>query len=283
MKSIIALSIVLPFLTGWIRADEIPGTFSVEVRYLVTHAEVIRNAEISGFATVPARGETDAFSSLKGVQLSLDGPGVYVGTSRAAVECQPPVSIVSVSEDQARRLIVSIEQDESSELLFCPKIVLDAGRTGELSDEVKRPLFVGFAPDVNGVDLTRLKPMTEILREGNRVAVRVQPLSSTVFQLDCGLRMASIRTVREWSTGRGSAMIQVPETATEVLEFSARMQDAQLIFAWWPESQTTPSQPDSPLVRASAFLKNKPERDAVHGVLVRVEPQKLSSDVSPSP
>lgn len=266
-------TLCLAILSGGYVHAQSPAVYSVEARQLVMHEEILRSLQLTTFATTPAEHDAEGFKFLDDVTLPAEGMGIHLAVSRTLVESQPPVSMEGLSEEQAKTLCHSLESDRECNLMVMPKVLLEAGEMAKLVDETTRAFVTGFVPGTAGSDLTTLKPMVRGVREGTRMLVRVRPLNETLCQFDCRLVQTSIRNVREASTGRGSSMVQVPEMARNVLEFSSHLKENQHLLVWWPETKLDRPEPARRIVRTSALAAARRGHDRLLGLLIRVTRQ----------
>ncbi len=266
-------TLCLTILSGGYLHAQSPAVFSVEARQLAMHEEILRSLQLTTFATAPAEHNTEGFEFLDDVTLPAEGKGIHLAVSRTVVESQPPVSIEGLSEEQAKTLCHSLESDRECNFMVMPKALLEAGEMAKLVDESTRAFVTGFVPGTAGTDLTTLKPIVRGVREGTRMLVRVRPLNETLYQFDCRLVQTSLRNVREASTGRGSSMVQVPEMARNVLEFSSQIKENQHLLVWWPETKLVRPEPARSIVRTSGLSEAKPTHDRLLGLLIRVTRQ----------
>lgn len=269
----IVWTLCLAILSGGYVHAQSPAVYSVEARQLVLHEEVLRSLQLTTFATAPAEHDAEGFEFLDDVTLPAEGRGIHLAVSRTVVESQPPVSLEGLSEEQAKTLCQTLESDGECNLMVMPKALLVAGEMAKLVNESQRAFITGFVPGTAGVDLTTLKPIVRGVREGSCMLVRVRPLNEKLYQFDCRLVQTSIRNVREASTGRGSSMVQVPEIARNVLEFSSHMKENQHLLVWWPETKLAPPEPARSIVRTSGLAEAKPGHDRLLGLLIRVTRQ----------
>lgn len=276
-------------------ADEQPApakSWSVEIRYISapesTLEEVNRVLDVKAFASAPPREKELGFEHLNGFRMDADDPGIHVVEARAVQEMQLPVTVAKLSGEQAWELIKHVQSHRQSDVLFAPKVVVQEGESVDIDNVTQRPFITGFTPhgsendkpDGSENDKPAAKPQIQVIEEGTRFHVRVREIDSDYAQCDFRLTQTAVLDVRAMSTDKRASLVQVPEVAKNVVEFSAKTKDQQHILVWWPKTVTEVDEPVLGIARAVSFVGRKSPTEPMRlGVLITVtettiEPQQ---------
>lgn len=267
------LAFVLTSLCGLTSANSEELDYQIELRYVTTTEEIVRQLQLTSFATAPAQPDPKDFELVDKVELP-ESQKAYVAVSRSVVETRPPVCVEQITEQQARLLVTSMQENRDSNIMMAPKVRLLEGQTGHIETSVQRPFVTGLVPGAPGSDITQLQPIVQVFSEGTRFTLRVRSLKEQGRRLDCRVEQSSIRKVNEASTGNGASIVQVPELARNEMEFATRFDDDLTLFVWWPETRTAEPQP-SGIMRVSGVFGAAPRNvNRMIGILIRVEPRK---------
>ncbi len=233
--------------------------FSVQTHFVALRTEDLRRAnfQFTFVRTDLPRAVADSIGSPAVEAANTIGAAVHVspdlpannqtGTSRVAIEKSAPLTFAVLDENRAAELIVRWKTDRTSNVLSCPKMTVNNGQCGCISDVSQTPFVVGVRDS---------RPQSRVVTEGTIVKIQPQMESSKgTVRLALGVRFTRIlgveTTTATDASGGKQFTIQVPEVATMRLEGVVEVPTGKWLVLVGPEFMTEKNHNESSVVNVA--------------------------------
>ena len=219
--------------------------FSVQTQFVALRMKDLRHANfqftfartnlpraVADVIGSPAVEAADAIGAA--VHISPDLPAnTRTGTSRVAIEKTAPLTFAVLDENRATELIARWQADHTSNILSGPKMTVNNGQSGCISDVSQTPFVIGVRDS---------RPQIRVVTEGTIIKIQPQMKSEGTVRLALAVRFSRIRGVETATATDASSgkpwTIQVPEVATMRLEGVVKVPTGKWLVLVGPDFMT---------------------------------------------
>lgn len=204
-------------LDATINPEAIPAKFdqfahdapqiAIETRFVTLPVKASRSIRIDwSYLQVPPRTKSDAKAKKNVKTRNTKTPRQPQGRSQTVIETNEPVRFAMLTQEQKVRLLKSIQEMKTANVLQAPKVTLFNRQTASISDSCQRPFIVGFHDNDHQL---------QIISEGTVIDCRPEALDDGAVWLDLTATYSEIRDVRESTITKPSSAeritVQIPE------------------------------------------------------------------------
>lgn len=150
--------------------------------------------------------------------------GIQLVSARKVISEKQPVAIQKLDEAAVRDLLKAVNQNERTNVLFAPKVLLFDGQTAQISDAVKRPFVTELKQEGQ-----QYRPRIEAFSEGTIVDLRAQTVPQGL-KMDLVVDFSRIKAVRVAPAGPVNTSIQVPKLESSQIALSALVNDGETLL-----------------------------------------------------
>jgi beta-lactamase regulating signal transducer with metallopeptidase domain len=175
-----------------------------------------------------------------------------------------PAIAAHIDESELARLVRSVSEDRSDNILFAPKVTLFDGQTAGITDQVQRPFVTGVDLKADGV----MQPVVSIVGEGLSFLLTPRSGDDNSVTLAFEVRASSIGKVsyanlpiKASVSAEPQFTVQVPATEQYAVSSSVKL-----------------SAGESVVVAIPRVFDNKPGADAETTVIVALTPRIINPE-----